>query len=185
MKKIQERRIKEFNEFLDKMSESLDSAIEIEFIEKNDEQWYSEFIISEMKFFLLIKLIITPDISNDNKCYVCKFGTIQDGEKNFKKLKDNDTFRSLKVLSTVKKYLNLFLLEKNPNTLTFFGSDKHATRIKLYQLFADEIINNNDDYFNFYHFFREHPIFIICNNSFNILKIKDFYISLFNFYENV
>ena len=119
MEKLQQYRINKFHNFLDEVSESLDSAVDINFTKKTKDEWYGEFHISDINFFLLIKIIETPDISKNDKCYICKFGNIENNEKNFKKLKDNDTYRSLRVLSTIRLYLDLFLSEINPNSLTF------------------------------------------------------------------
>jgi hypothetical protein len=143
MKTIEER-IKKFKDFLNSSSESFDNVISVDYITKNDDLWDGKFSVSNNDYFIKIRIIESINIKKSDKIYICKFGNIdKDGKKNFKKLKDNDLFRGLSALGTIRYNLTEFLKEIDPNVLTFYGSDNDETRIKLYQHFCEEIISKN------------------------------------------
>jgi len=89
------------------------------------------------------------------------------------KLTENRILKFKKYLNKASKSLNTIIDEVSPNVLTFLASDDNISRIKLYQKFSKDIINENNEYYDFYHKYENIPIFVICKYSFNILKIKN------------
>lgn len=183
MDDITKNRIKKFKEFLDKSNESFDNIIAVTYNTKDNIIWDGIFSINNIDYFIKIKIIEIGDITKDDKVYICKFGNFENEKKNYKKLKDND--QGLSALGTIRHNLTEFINEIQPNVLTFYGSDSDETRIKLYQHFCEEIINKDPQYFATYHLYlNKIPIFIISKITFNILKIKDFYIQVYEFLMN-
>lgn len=183
LSKLNQKRIKKLNEYFDKANEALDNILEITWNQKNEECWDGDFRIDDKEFNILIKRIIFEDIKDGDCVYITKFGLKEKGKINYKKLFDDNTYRSLSTLATVRQSLKDFISEQKPNVLTFVSSDLNETRIKLYQIFCDEIIDKNKKYFQSYNVYRNIPIFIICDTRFNILKITNFYIKIYKSYK--
>lgn len=178
------KRINSFKKFLNKSNESLNNILSINYSIQNNNEWYGEFTVNDNLYYIKIKKIIHKNINTDDKVYVTKFGLIKNGVKIHKKLSTNSKIRSLSVFATVRECLKNFIQQVEPNVLTFYASDKDDTRIKIYQMFCTEIVKHHKNFYDFYHLFNDIPIFIICNYKFNILKIKDFYIDMYDFYTN-
>lgn len=184
MNKLTENRIRKFKMFLDDLNESLDNIQYVNWFKKDEDEWNGDFIIDDKTFNILIKRVIMDDLKNDDFVYLTKFGLRENNLVNYKKLTDDNIHRSLTTLATVRHSLKSFMNEQKPNVLTFITSDTNESRIKLYQKFCDDVIDNNTSYYNFYHVYNKLPLFIICNFKFNILKIKNFYVYMYKMYQN-
>lgn len=183
MNKLIENRIKKFKNYLDNANESLNNIIDMNWIKKDDDEWNGDFVIDDKIFNILIKRVVLDSIIKEDFVYLTKFGLKNGDDINYKKLTDNNTHRSLTTLATIRHNLKIFIKEQKPKVLTFITSDSDETRIKLYQRFCDEIIDNNKNYFSVYHVYNKLPIFIICNVNYNVLKVSNFYINLYKLYK--
>jgi len=150
-------KLNKYEKFLSNIEESLDSNIEIKWIDKSDRH-IGLFSINNNTYQLDFNLI------GDSWSYKFYFVNYK---KEFIELDvkmTNFKYESFKVLATAKKGLSYFIKEKNPNAVVFFASNE-SKRQHIYQ----QILLTNIDKFPNY----SYRIDTILDNQIYVLYKKD------------
>jgi len=167
--------IKDFQSFLDNISEAFDSFEEITFKTKNNDLWDGVFNVSGEEWNLIIRKIIDNNINSTDEIYTIKFNVLKNNISVYsvdKKDKIYDMKKTIKVLSTIKKYTVEFMESVNPKILFFYCSDNDKSREQIYLNFSNDLIKNSSyDLFHYQNFDR--PLFIIYTPMANLKKLEN------------
>jgi hypothetical protein len=148
--------MKRFNEYFDKIEESLDNPSQINWIISNN-SYIGEFIIDNVEY----RIEYVKQIGN-NWSYSFSYFDI-----------DKDTWSynishkgsgGFVVLSTVKSGLYYLHDKTNPNSIIFSAIDSSDTRKRLYQSFCEEFCKNNNWSFS-NRGSDEKRLFVMFNNN--------------------
>lgn len=120
--------LKKFNEYIDKVEESLDSPVEITWLNAN-KSYAGMFIVDDINY----KIEYIQQIGNN---FSYTFSIEKDGYWSYD-ISHSGT-GGFKVLSTVKKGLYDIYDMTKPNSIIFSAIDDSETRKRLYQQFCEE-----------------------------------------------
>ena len=128
--------MKRFNEYFDKIEESLDNPSQINWIINNN-SYIGEFMIDNVEY----RIEYVKQIGN-NWSYSFSYFDIDKNTWSYNiSHKGSGGFV---VLSTVKSGLYHLYDKTNPNSIIFSSIDSSDTRKRLYQSFCEEFCKNNN-----------------------------------------
>ena len=128
--------MKRFNEYFDKIEESLDNPSQISWIVNNN-SYIGEFTIDNVEY----RIEYVKQIGN-NWSYSFSYFDIDKNTWSYNiSHKGSGGFG---VLSTIKSGLYHLYDKKNPNSIIFSAIDSSDTRKRLYQSFCEEFCKNNN-----------------------------------------
>jgi hypothetical protein len=128
--------MKRFDEYFDKIEESLDNPSQINWIINNN-SYIGEFTIDNVEY----RIEYVKQIGN-NWSYSFSYFDFDNNIWSYNiRHKGSSGFR---VLSTVKYGLYYLYDKTNPNSIIFSSIDSSDTRKRLYQSFCEEFCKNNN-----------------------------------------
>ena len=128
--------MKRFNEYFDKIEESLDNPSQINWIINNN-SYIGEFMIDNVEY----RIEYVKQIGN-NWSYSFSYFDIDKNTWSYNISHKGSV--GFVVLSTVKSGLYHLYDKTNPNSIIFSSIDSSDTRKRLYQSFCEEFCKNNN-----------------------------------------
>jgi hypothetical protein len=125
--------IDKFNEYFNKLQESLNSPQDISWV-KDFDNFIGNFEINDNKY----RIEYLKQIGEN---YSYSFSILKDGKWSYDVSNIGDGF---KVLSTITNGISFLFEKTNPDSITFSAIDENDTRKRLYERFCNDFCKKNN-----------------------------------------